>query len=329
MSSQQYILSDQVQFRICDKTSVELMIHGDASQISMAEYLVLMKFSRPTSLSRALEGSQTRERAKLKKTLDAHIRSKLLVSPGRASRGSRKQAPSIERVLNKRVWSKAAIAKIRGELKRDRVCIIRNAFEPRFAKSIARELEAATSWQLFDVYRPFFSYHFHQLQPRSEYSPKLLECAEMFESDKSKSFVESLAGVDCQGAVEFDASVYLPGDYTLPHTDNVNGRSVAYLWYLPREWKPSWGGQLYLCRSGQSIMPTFNTLILFRVLREYGDHLVGMTSPFARVKRLAINGWWKRSEVGKRNLGESFEGNRWYSGDRLLKVAKDIYSSAY
>ena len=63
------------------------------------------------------------------------------------------------------------------------------------------------------------------------------------------------------------------------------------MWHLAKDWRSEWGGALFWCAKGCYLPPLFNTLWLFNVVPE-STHFVTHVSPYARGKRLAINGWW-------------------------------------
>ena len=105
-----------------------------------------------------------------------------------------------------------------------------------------------------------------------------------------------LSGRSCVGPVQFSASWYLPGDYSLPHNDIAesgkdSNRQLAYVWHLAKDWRSEWGGALYWCARAFYLPPVFNTLLIFNVGTE-SNHFVTQVSPYALGKRLAINGWW-------------------------------------
>mmetsp|Transcript_13655 Transcript_13655/g.20368 ORF Transcript_13655/g.20368 Transcript_13655/m.20368 type:complete len:118 (-) Transcript_13655:313-666(-) len=67
----------------------------------------------------------------------------------------------------------------------------------------------------------------------------------MFETEETKEFMSELTGRDCSGESVGAPSYYEIGDHSLPHTDHVGQRSVAYIWHLSKTWKAEYGGGLY------------------------------------------------------------------------------------
>jgi Rps23 Pro-64 3,4-dihydroxylase Tpa1-like proline 4-hydroxylase len=104
-----------------------------------------------------------------------------------------------------------------------------------------------------------------------------------------------VTGRSCPGPIEFGVTRYLPGEYTLPHSDaSALGREVAFLWYLTPDWSPKWGGELYFCDDWRCVRPAFNALVLFLVTPQ-SRHFVAPVSPFATGKRMTVTGWWMRA----------------------------------
>jgi Rps23 Pro-64 3,4-dihydroxylase Tpa1-like proline 4-hydroxylase len=92
------------------------------------------------------------------------------------------------------------------------------------------------------------------------------------------------------------ATLYAGGHFLTEHDDLVEseGRRLAYVLNMTRDWKPDWGGYLNILDAEGDIeagfMPRFNTMNLFLVpLR----HHVSVVAPFAPVGRYAITGWFR------------------------------------
>jgi len=174
--------------------------------------------------------------------------------------------------------------------------VIRDAFEPDFAKRMHRSLDGCTTWRPYEGYEEDFSYHHHNLYIPEEYPPDLAWCSKVFSSSSTKAWATRLSGRSCSGPAQFSASWYLPGDYSLPHNDIAESdensrRQLAYVWHLAKDWRSEWGGALFWCARAYYLPPVFNTLLLFNV-GPSSNHFVTHISPYAQGKRLAINGWW-------------------------------------
>lgn len=90
------------------------------------------------------------------------------------------------------------------------------------------------------------------------------------------------------------ATLYAPGHFLTRHTDAEDAdRLYAYVMGFSRNWRAEWGAQLqFLNAEGgveESLVPSFNTLTLFRVPQL---HHVSHVPVFAPVGRFAITGWF-------------------------------------
>ena len=107
--------------------------------------------------------------------------------------------------------------------------------------------------------------------------------------------MKELTSRDCSGETVGAPSWYKEGDHSLPHTDWVGQRTVAYVWHLSKNWKPEWGGGLYWTQHDHAVATypaSFNTLVLFSVTTR-SAHFVTTVSPQHKGKRLTFNGWWQ------------------------------------
>ncbi len=109
-------------------------------------------------------------------------------------------------------------------------------------------------------------------------------------------FARSVSGHADIIRADAQATLYAGGHFLTEHDDLVEqeGRRLAYVLNLAKDWKPDWGGYLnFLDETGNIVagfMPRFNTLNLFLVPMR---HNVGLVPPFAPVGRYAITGWFR------------------------------------
>jgi hypothetical protein len=121
----------------------------------------------------------------------------------------------------------------------------------------------------------------------------------MLDSEATKSFLTEVTGRDCNGEAVGAPSMYGSDDHSLPHTDHIGQRTIAYIWHLSKKWQPEWGGGLYWAQeplANAYLHTSFNSLVLFSVT-PHSSHFVTTVSPHAKEKRLAFNGWWQSSWV--------------------------------
>jgi hypothetical protein len=202
---------------------------------------------------------------------------------------------SIELLLNPRLLGDAgSLDQIRDHLSQGGLVVIRDAFREAFAERMFSCLDVYTAWKVHEGSGKHFHYHHHNVDAAAP-PADLQWCQEIFRSEPTKGFVRRLSGKDCEGETVFTASLYKPGDHSLPHTDSSgaenNHRQVAFVWHLTKEWKSDWGGDFFWCPKNRYFSPAFNTLLLFNVSYE-SLHFVTSVSPHAQSKRLAVNGWW-------------------------------------
>lgn len=229
---------------------------------------------------------------------------------------------SIENYLNPQIFgNRENIQTISNHIIEGNIVLIRNAFKEFFVERMFCRLDQFTNWKIYEDYQEHFHYHHHNIYDENSFPPDLTWCNNIFKSNPTKEFIKSLSKKDCDGEAIVSASRYLPGDYSLPHTDlKKHGseiRQVAFVWHLTKNWQPNWGGDLFWCPKNHYISPSFNTLILFSVSKE-SFHFVTPVSPYAQSKRLAINGWW----TGKiSNIIQETEDNSLYiEKDRFIEV---------
>lgn len=107
-------------------------------------------------------------------------------------------------------------------------------------------------------------------------------------------FARHVTGMERIRKADAQATRYLPGHFLTRHNDITpeQGREVAYVMNLTRDWRTEWGGLLqFMNDEGEVIdtfMPRFNSLTLFRVPMY---HCVSCVAPYAARPRYAITGW--------------------------------------
>jgi hypothetical protein len=187
---------------------------------------------------------------------------------------------------------RALLAQVGRALAEGRAVVIPNAFDEAFAERTGASLEETTRWQPHEkLTSPFFHFRHHNLYDEAHFTAEMRECRRAFDATETKRLLTQVSGIDCSGPLSISASLYLPGDYSLPHTDAMAWRSLAYVWYLTKDWHPDWGGHFVWCPTGAIVNPTFNSLALFPV-NETSLHFVAPIAPHARGRRMAVNGWW-------------------------------------
>jgi Rps23 Pro-64 3,4-dihydroxylase Tpa1-like proline 4-hydroxylase len=96
---------------------------------------------------------------------------------------------------------------------------------------------------------------------------------------------------------EYNSCNYAYQDFLGTHHDEAKGK-LAYTFYASKDWKPSYGGVLYLMSKDgkvleEAVTPDYNRLVVLALPNGRGrDHCV---TPIASTtfKRISFQGWLK------------------------------------
>lgn len=204
----------------------------------------------------------------------------------------------LQHILNPEVFAEPGqVDRLGSWLRQGRAIIIPDALPRDFAEDVHRDLSQSKRWTMLESGHDFFHFRVSAISELEGHTPALTKCSRLFRSAATRRFIAGLSGHDCAGLPHVAAGWYRPGEYALPHNDTgVKGRSVAYVWYLTKDWRQEWGGAFFWCPTGQYVLPAFNALMIFNVVPA-NLHLVCPVAPTATAKRLTVNGFWCRSEV--------------------------------
>lgn len=183
------------------------------------------------------------------------------------------------------------LARIRDELRRNRLVGIRNAFDPGFADLVHSRLDAVQRWNTEVKHDPAFQFRYRDCITADLVPPLKSLWGSLF-NERSRRWMEELCGRPCDGNGELISTWYMAGDYATLHTDGGNKHSIALVWHLSRDWQEGWGGDFIWCASGSSFPPTFNSLFMFRVDSSTSMHAIAPVSPTCTGKRLTVVMWW-------------------------------------
>jgi thioredoxin 1 len=273
------------QFKVRSLPSL-LIIRSNIVVLAKAGALQANELDQVLSAARGLDMAQVRRKA----GVDA-------VSADTSGSSSADADVSIETYLRQSLRGpSSALKDVSARLAAGGLVVIRDAFDSDFAERMYRMLDSCTAWRVHENYAERFSYYHHNVYHPEEFPADLAWCSRVFNAQRSKLWATRLSGRTCLGPTSISASWYLPGDHSLPHTDNVTTgahyiRQLAFVWHLSKEWRSEWGGAFYWCPRASYMSPAFNTLYLFNVGPE-SSHFVTQVSPYAQGKRLTINGWW-------------------------------------
>ena len=161
---------------------------------------------------------------------------------------------SLEYYLRQRFASHPdALDSIRQKLRDGKLVVIHNAFPQAMADAAWADLNAIpdSHWPLHqNCETSGFCYAHHNIYDASQFTATMNDTLQVFDQPASQNFMADLSGRNCYGSPApganppGTASYYMPGDHSLPHTDHISYRTVAYVWHLSKDWRPEWGGAL-------------------------------------------------------------------------------------
>jgi hypothetical protein len=184
-------------------------------------------------------------------------------------------------------------AELAAAMQAGRAVVIPDALPPALAERVHQELDQSSRWWVDEGGHDFFHYRNSVIDQLEVQGGALAECKRLFTSAATQRFIAEISGQDCSGPALAAAAWYRPGDYALPHSDSAThvSRTVAYIWYVTKNWRREWGGSLFWCPTGQYVSPGFNVLVMFNAFPS-NMHCVCPVAPTATAKRLTINGFW-------------------------------------
>jgi SM-20-related protein len=161
---------------------------------------------------------------------------------------------------------------------------IRAAVSPAFDFSRSRFQFAYNTFRVIDSFRAReYPAHF------------LYSLADEMHRAEHLAFVRRLTGRANLQRMDVIAARYLPGHFLTLHDDVVaaEGREVAYVLNLTREWRPEWGGLLHIADANahdvvRTFTPEFNSMVLFRPPLW---HFVSQVANYAPRPRYTLTGW--------------------------------------
>jgi prolyl 3-hydroxylase /prolyl 3,4-dihydroxylase len=132
---------------------------------------------------------------------------------------------------------------------------------------------------------------------KSSKNKDLKRFREFLASSNFIAFMEEITGSKLKsGVVDCGSSLYESTDFLLPHDDQLEGRSIAYMLYFSDISKKEGGAlELYGSKRGvpskveKSFQPAFNTFAFFKVSPVSFHQVAEVTE---EVQRISINGWF-------------------------------------
>ncbi len=109
--------------------------------------------------------------------------------------------------------------------------------------------------------------------------------------------IEKITGVKLKGILDMSGTLYENCSYLLCHDDKLEGRKIAYVFYLSKNFTKKDGGDFVLFNSinnkpaaiAKKYSPLWNSLLLFEVS---GNSFHEVEEILSNKKRYAIGGWF-------------------------------------
>ncbi len=298
------VIGEGVGFSPVGAGGFEAKVRGRAVPLSSAEQHVASQFLAPIlagDVAHAPSSSTPAEDARraIAALLDRGILEEHRAVPSAPTHPSPPNpAAGVPWVFNPETLGDPAVLEgVAGALARGRAVVVADALRPELAEEACASLTASTAWReesYFHPDRPYFQFHRWTITWALAMPGILRDVARSLGAPEAKAFMQALSGVDCSGSFVLGAASNRAGDYSLPHNDDGGLRSLTYIWYVSKGWRPDWGGHLMWGPTGAMVTPAFNSLVLFRVNRA-SLHFVTPVAPHAQGGRLSVAGWWHRA----------------------------------
>jgi hypothetical protein len=175
---------------------------------------------------------------------------------------------------------------IRDELARDRLVIVRDAFDRDLAEALHAELEQTSRWSVRRDHAEHHQMVYEELSGAA-LTPRLQTLGEAWRSAATRQWIEQLRGRRFVGSAQVEAMWLYPGHYVSAYARPA-GRSLSMYWDLTKDWDDEWGGNLVWLASGTVIRPSFNSLLLCADSPSRDRYSITPVNPTARGRRFAV-----------------------------------------
>ena len=110
-----------------------------------------------------------------------------------------------------------------------------------------------------------------------------------------KDFLEAVSGIDLGPGDNFGVHAFHAGDFLLDHDDSSKNRRIAFVTYLSRDWRPEYGGALFM-EDPQGDVRTFdaeyNSMVVFDTLAGTTHHVGRIDDAAGDRARRTFGGWF-------------------------------------
>jgi len=183
--------------------------------------------------------------------------------------------------------------------------VLPNAFLPEVAETLYTELQATQAWSAEKFENELYEFERDRISfDAADAPPSLTRMYEYLRSSEMLGWFSTVSNRSSDDFVGF-AGYYRDGHQLTKHNDmltyagkdgGLRARTVAFTYYLTRNWQASWGGRLIWEKPYAEILPEFNTLVLF-VVGPASMHWVEPVDRNLPEKRLSLSGWYTNTLV--------------------------------
>jgi hypothetical protein len=164
------------------------------------------------------------------------------------------------------------------------------------------------AWRAAEDRDRFFTYRkLAGVSPEFRLSPNLLtflKFCDAISDPNFRAFFEELSALRL-GSDVFNVHAMKTGDFLLSHSDRLDGRRLAFVFYLTPDWDPSFGGALHIVEHSTLVTKVeaeYNSLVVFDVTARTKHFIAPIESAAGELARATVSGWFYEPEHG---LGSS------------------------
>jgi Rps23 Pro-64 3,4-dihydroxylase Tpa1-like proline 4-hydroxylase len=141
-----------------------------------------------------------------------------------------------------------------------------------------------------------FAYHFMKLTVHDNIDTLPTHTKALCKHIQSQQFIDTANQIFNKKVTEskkLNITKYANGCFLNLHSDDVQNRKIAFIYYFNRNWRPDWGGTLnFVLDDGiKCYNPEHGSLIMFDIENSLNKHYVTQVSPMIQQSRYAIGGW--------------------------------------
>jgi len=129
--------------------------------------------------------------------------------------------------------------------------------------------------------------------------PALISFREALYSQAFRDYLRGVTGIELNATVDLAGQLYRQGCNLLCHDDELDGRRVAFIWYLvPKDWSEADGGQFCLFANDDGLpslepvnkfVPCWNTVLFFETTPTTWHQV---SEVLTKKDRYSISGWF-------------------------------------